>query len=284
MTITILEGTDSRYFDFWHYNFKSSLPDYKERLDYGRGIILSNTLAGKLDKKVGDTLVLKIDEKGKTGNKERERTYTVIATVDTVVANGMHALVNLKTLQRDMGVDFIGDLSLKAVNPEAVKKAIEEKYGEKEYLYVRTLKQMQAENEQQNAVIIAIFSSFSIIAMAIGSIGILNNFLVSLMARQKSIAVMKSVGMSRSQTFRMLSLEALISGTIGGITGIIGGVLLTKQVSQFLSLVDFPFAIKLQGSILLSGLILSITISLLSTFLPARKVAKQNIVAAIKYE
>ncbi len=284
VVITVLEGTDSRYFDFWHYNFKSSLPDFKERLNYGRGIILSNTLASKLDKQVGDKLVLKIEEKGKTGKKTKDRVYTVIATVDTVVANGMHAVVNLRTLQRDMGVDFIGDLSLKASNPEAVKKIIEEKYGEKEYLRVRTLKQMQAENEQQNAVIIAIFSSFSIIAMAIGSIGILNNFLVSLMARQKSIAVMKSVGMSRKQTFRMLSLEALISGTIGGITGIIGGILLTKQVSQFLSLVDFPFKVSLSMSILLSGLLLSIIISLLSTIFPARKVAKQNIVSAIKYE
>ncbi len=52
--------------------------------------------------------------------------------------------------------------------------------------------------------------------MRIGIFGVLNNFLISFMERKRYLAIYRSVGMSREQIVKMVFIEGLSGGIIGG--------------------------------------------------------------------
>jgi hypothetical protein len=67
---------------------------------------------------------------------------------------------------------------------------------------------------------------------------VFNNFVVSFLARRRSMAVLFSVGMSRRQGAGTLLIEAGSGGLIGGATGISAGFLLIRTVPAVLRAVN----------------------------------------------
>ncbi len=276
--IRMASANSMDFFDYLDLDFTSDEQFASDNIGITRSIILSTTLKRQLAVELGDMITLEMRD-GKNFD------YMVVGFVDVMIANGSFAVANEFYMAKDAALTNYNEMMIKSNNPDAAAEALREAFAKKqEQIGVMTMDEMVARNEESNAVIINVFKGFSIVAMLIGTFGILNNFIVSLMARQRSLAVMKSVGMSRGQTFAMLVLEAAMSGVIGGVSGMVGGALLIFQVNQFFRLLSVPFTMDYQLSILLSGLLSAIVISVLSSALPARNVARMNIVSAIKYE
>ncbi len=266
------------YFDYFDLVFASDRQFAKNNIGITRSIILTTTLKRQLGVELGDTITLELRE-------DKEFDYMVVGFVDAIIANGSFAIINEFYYAKDAGVSNYNELMIKSFDPDKTAEALRERFGKRqEQIIIMTKDEIIKMNGESNAIIINVFKVFSVVAMLIGTFGILNNFIVSLLARQRSLAVMKSVGMSRKQTFAMLVLEAAMSGVIGGACGIVGGMLLVFEVNQFFKLLNVPFKMAYQPAIFISGLFAGILISVLSSLLPARKVARMNIVSAIKYE
>ena len=129
-----------------------------------------------------------------------------------------------------------------------------------------------------------ILRGFSVLAMLIGIIGVLNNLLISFLERQRSLAVMRSVGMSKRQEIKMILIESLTCGLIGGVIGVLGGILLIQVVPQLCQAIDLPLSITYAPSLFVYSLIGGIIITVSATMSPAFKSARANIIEAIKYE
>ena len=282
-----IEGTDVKlnniigvdgmnYFEYFQMDFDTDSELIEKYLGNSRVIVLNNTFRDKLNIEVGDTIDLIFQD-------ETTRPYMVIGFCNTLMNNGNYAVATDKYIKRDTGLTSYSSILIKTDKADAVKVQLEEKF-KKQWHYVITTDEMEKMNKQANDSIMGGLTSFSVIAMFIGVFGILNNFVVSLMARSRSIAVMKSVGMSRAQTVKLLSLEALISGMIGGVMGIVGSIALTIQIGFILKLINIPISLSLIPSILLSGFIAGTIISVISNILPAIRTSKQSIVEAIKFE
>lgn len=277
-TIGWVEGApDMSFFDYWNHEIVSDRQIIEKHLGVTRSIVLSKTLQHQLGVNVGDTLSLKMSDR-------RTRDYTIVGIINTMQYNGSYAIISQNYLIDDASLKEPGQWLIKTNYPDTVAKNLRETFKRSPYGRVTTMREAEQESAMQNTVLTAVFSSFSVIAMLIGTVGILNNFIVSLLARQRSLAVMKSVGMSKSQTLRMLTIEALMSGAIGGFTGTIGGILLSMQVNQFLNILGMPFSIKYNPMVIVYGFLAGVIISVFSSLWPSRKVAKMNIVSAIKYE
>lgn len=67
---------------------------------------------------------------------------------------------------------------------------------------------------------------FSLLALLIGIFGVFNNLIISFLERRRSLAVLRSVGMSKNQALKMFFIEALTGGLIGGIIGALCGYIL----------------------------------------------------------
>ncbi|MCK8060299.1 MULTISPECIES: ABC transporter permease [unclassified Fusibacter] len=272
-----VQGVDGMdFFDYWHMDFMTPTDLSQKYLGQSRVIIINQTIKNKLNVDVGDVIPL-------TFSKDITRDYVVVGVINTLMNNGNYAITSGKTLKQDAGLSGYSSILIKTSAPNEVKAAIEDKY-KREWYWVQTLDEMEAQNNAANAAIIGALKSFSIIAMMIGIFGILNNFVVSLMARSRSMAVMKSVGLSKKQTVSMLSLEALISGLIGGMMGVLGSLAMIVQIGVILHLIDLPIKLSIDSGIMLTGFIAGGLISVVSNWLPAIRTSKQSIVAAIKFE
>jgi putative ABC transport system permease protein len=95
---------------------------------------------------------------------------------------------------------------------------------------------------------------------------------------------MASLGMSKRQTIKMLFIEALSAGVIGGIMGIATGLAMTAIIPFVMKAMLFPIPMHYQSSIFATCMALGITITLISSIAPALKSSKMNIIEAIKYE
>ncbi|MGE5400103.1 MAG: ABC transporter permease [Ignavibacteriales bacterium] len=115
------------------------------------------------------------------------------------------------------------------------------------------------------------------LALFVGAIGIMNIMFVSVKERTKEIGIRKAIGAKKRTILGQFITEAVIICLLGGLIGLIGAIILSKIINQFLP-TSFQF----------DAVILAISISLItgviSGFAPAYTAAKMDPVEALRYE
>jgi putative ABC transport system permease protein len=275
--IGTLQGVESLDFlDYWSFPIVTDFDEAKANFGRGRTMILSTTLKDAFKVDIGDIMRVEVRE-------NTYRDYYIIGFTQTLMNNGNYALVNASDLKRDAQLPFFSEILVKTIDPDQTAKRIEERFS-KNWSYIKTLEELEKNNQESNAMLFALLQGFSLIAMGIGIFGILNNFVVSLLSRQRHVAIMRSVGMSKRQTRQMLSIEALMSGFIGGAFAVIGSLFLIAQVGVLLKLINLPIPLHYSPPLFIIGFIAAGVISLISNYLPALRSSKMSIVQAIKFE
>ena len=266
----------AKFADYMEVNLIGNSRDLLAELDQDRNILISSTLREKYGVKKGDWLTLKM----KRGNKS----YKIIGFFNSVMENGSYALIAERYLKTDMMLRDYSEIFVKtAGDPGVVAQAIQKKF-QRQRPWLMTIPDMEKRNMQSSYNMFLILRGFSVLAMLIGIIGVLNNLLISFLERQRSLAVMRSVGMSKRQEIKMILIESLTCGLIGGVIGVLGGILLIQVVPQLCQAIDLPLSITYAPSLFVYSLIGGIIITVSATMSPAFKSARANIIEAIKYE
>lgn len=115
------------------------------------------------------------------------------------------------------------------------------------------------------------------LALFVGAIGIMNIMFVSVKERTKEIGIRKAIGAKRRTILGQFITEAAIICLIGGLFGLLGAVLLSMIVNQFL-----PTSVQIDAVIL--AIVISLITGVLSGFAPAYTAAKMDPVEALRYE
>ncbi|KAF5036376.1 FtsX-like permease family protein [anaerobic digester metagenome] len=278
-TIRYLQGVDiKRYRDYVTFRLQGKLDadETFKLLDEGRNIMVANMAKEKLGLKVGDSLTLEM--------KSGDKTYKVIGFYDSIMSNGSNAVISQKYYKMDMKQQQISNFLIKtSKNPDEVLSSIQDKFTRRG-MFGDTIDSMEKKNYESNNQFMIILQAFSVIAMLIGIFGVFNNYMISFMERKRSIAMMRSIGLSKRQTLKMIMIEALTGGCIGGVVGIIGGTLMLLSVPNLMQSIDIPIAIHYSLNFFISALVGGIIIAVLASISPALKTSKLNIIEAIKYE
>lgn len=278
-TIRYLQGVDiKRYRDYVTFRLqgKKDADEAFKLLDEGRNIMVANMAKEKLGLKEGDNLTLEM--------KSGDKTYKVIGFYDSIMSNGSNAVISQKYYKMDMKEQEISNFFIKtSKNPDEVLSSIQDKFTRRG-MFGDTIDSMEKKNYESNNQFMIILQAFSVIAMLIGIFGVFNNYMISFMERKRSIAMMRSIGLSKKQTLKMIMIEALTGGCIGGVVGIIGGTLMLLSVPNLMQSIDIPIAIHYSLSFFISSLVGGIIIAVLASISPALKTSRLNIIEAIKYE
>lgn len=132
----------------------------------------------------------------------------------------------------------------------------------------------------------AVTHALRVIAVIVAALGILNALWASVLERQREIGILRSVGASRPQIFRLILQEAGLLGLLAEILGVVIGLFLALVLIHVINKQSFGWSILFffPPSILLTSAGLVLLASLLSGFLPALHAARVNVADAIKYE
>ncbi len=140
-----------------------------------------------------------------------------------------------------------------------------------------------------------IFSAMTVVAVVallVAALGIMNTMLMSVLERVREIGVMKAVGARDGHIQLMFLLEGALIGLTGGVLGVLVGWALSFPGDVWVrATVESGLQIKLQESVfvfpwwLTAGVPLSAClVTTLAAYLPARRAARVNPVAALRHE
>jgi putative ABC transport system permease protein len=117
------------------------------------------------------------------------------------------------------------------------------------------------------------------IALLVGGIGIMNMMLVSVRERTREIGIRKSVGADPWKVQAQFLIEAIVLSMFGGAAGVLAGVAATRLTS---SIAGWETLLSLRS--LVSAFCVAVAVGLFFGFYPARRAARLDPIAALRYE
>jgi putative ABC transport system permease protein len=144
---------------------------------------------------------------------------------------------------------------------------------------IRNLTQFMETAEQSARVMTLLLGAIASVSLLVGGIGIMNIMLVSVTERTREIGIRMAVGAKTKAIRTQFIAEALTLSMIGGITGIIAGVAVSKTISALAgwSTVISPFSIVLAFGF-------SAIVGIFFGYYPAYKASLLDPILALRYE
>jgi putative ABC transport system permease protein len=245
--------------------------------DKPRGVLLGTILQKNINKKVGDTIEL----------VEKEP-FEVVGIYETanVFENGA-MVVPLKELQRIMGREgMVTGFSLMMEKDKKDKASIDEARRRIEQL-APGLTAMSTRDHVKTLTEIRLAKGMawmtSLIALLIGTFGMMNTMVMSIHERTREIGTLRAVGWRGPRVIRMILLEALLLSLIGALVGTIGALLLLRVLTR-LPLVNGLIDGRLDPMLIVQGFLIAVAVGFVGGILPARRAARLLPIVALRHE
>jgi putative ABC transport system permease protein len=225
-----------------------------------RAVLLGQTAADVLGKKIGDTLQIEAEE------------LAIVGIVDggAWVENGS-AILALPLLQEITGNEGkINIIDIRAHQPasreelEALCKRINETVQEGRAM----LAGEHISNSQSYRIVQAMSWGTSLLAVLVGVLGVMNTMLMTVFERKQEISVLLALGWRRARIVRMILWESALLGFFGGIAGVILGIVGTKVLEQTPAIKGL-LKPDLSGELMLAAVGIAVAVGVVSGLYPA---------------
>jgi putative ABC transport system permease protein len=121
------------------------------------------------------------------------------------------------------------------------------------------------------------------LAILIAVLGVVNTLALSVLERTRELGLLRAVGLSRAQTMRMVTVEAVVISVFGALLGVVVGAGLGTAVVRALNDDGIKQLVLPWGGMSLY-LGLAALVGVLAAVLPSIKAARLNVLAAIAHE
>lgn len=134
------------------------------------------------------------------------------------------------------------------------------------------------------SVLTYVLTAIAAVSLLVSAIMILVVLNISVVERTQEIGVMKALGARRKDIRRIFSSEAFLLGLASGIVGIALTWLLDQGINSFTQSAFKAAVVSLTPQYALTGLLISIVISMIAGILPANHASKLDPVEALRKE
>ena len=123
----------------------------------------------------------------------------------------------------------------------------------------------------------------SVIALIVGSIGMLNTMIVSVLERTQEIGILRAIGWRRGRIVRMILAESFSLSLIGAAVGTCLAAALIFALTQFPAAAGFVRGQVTPGVVLI-GILMSLLVGFVGGAYPALRGASLPPTEALRYE
>jgi putative ABC transport system permease protein len=123
----------------------------------------------------------------------------------------------------------------------------------------------------------------SAIALAIGSVGMLNTMVMSVLERTQEIGILRAIGWRKKRIVQMILCESFLLSLVGAVAGVLLAMLLTRTLASF-SPVQAYVRSDLSPVVIAIGFALAGLVSLAGGAYPAIRGANLPPTEALRYE
>ena len=159
----------------------------------------------------------------------------------------------------------------------AVEDLLRARHGVEDFRIRNMASVIETASETQRTMTV-LLGIVGVISLVVGGIGVMNIMLVSVTERTREIGIRMATGARTRNIMQQFLIEALVVTALGGFIGVCAGLGITAIISAF----ETPVVYSLFPVILAFGCAFSI--GLIFGFLPARKAARLDPVAALASE
>jgi putative ABC transport system permease protein len=177
---------------------------------------------------------------------------------------------------------FVADLDLNSLPQQQAEAALSDTYPllksvKSTYYYYRMIEGSLA---VQGAFIHLIFVHSFLLAGLTQFISIL----ISTLKMERDVAVMRSIGLSKGEVFRLFVSEAGLLGFTGVIIGIVNSIIGSDLLAWYISW-SIPIEAKISGLqdqfLFILWIFISLIVTFGSSYIPSKRASQTNIIAAI---
>ncbi len=168
----------------------------------------------------------------------------------------------------------------------AVRDEIARRFGNDRELFALPAREFKNEIKKIIDQGFAVNHAINIITMLIACLGIIVTLLASVLERTREIGILRSIGMLRRQVSRVVVVESMLLGVIGGVLGTGAGMIIGWMSLEGFLKGDYGASMQYHVDVasVFWALCLSTVLAALAGLYPARRAAKTNIVEALSYE
>jgi putative ABC transport system permease protein len=246
--------------------------------------IIGKRMARTLNARVGDNLLVRWRDKNGAFDAQ-EIVITGIFDTSIATVDAGQVWVNLHQLQQMTGMEEEATYLVRSPGCSITGDVEGWKYKGPDFL-LEDLYIMARSSRVESFIIFTILLSIALLA-------VFDTQTLSIFRRQKEIGTYIALGMTPKQVTRLFTLEgtaysilAILAGTVWGTPllywyGTIGIKLPQSYTEMGLGMRDTMLPVYQPGTILAS-IVIIVSLSMLISYLPARKIAKSNVVEALK--
>lgn len=237
-----------------------------------RQVMLGTQMAESLHRQVGDALTL------------GGRRFTVVGIYESGVSwEDLGCVLSLRDAQAFAGRPHMVTMyGVKLRNPdqaEAVVDQINATFPD----VLASLSSAFAEQTPDLRSSKAMLGGASMLAIAVGGVGVMNTMLMSVLERTREIGVLRALGWRRRRVLGLIVREACLLGVMGGLTSIAVAVLLGRAIGAVPTYGD---ALKplWQWDIFARAIGIALALGVLGGLYPAYRATRMAPVEALRYE
>jgi putative ABC transport system permease protein len=247
-------------------------------LDAGGSVIVPQAVADRLGIHLGDTMSLLLAAGGQLDLK-------VAAIVERSIpaTSGEAVLVSWKDATGQLGLTGADSFAVRFMpTATADDRANLDATATTLALEANPIEKIQGAVADALARVFGLFDVLAIIAVLVAALGIVNTLTMGVLERVRELGVLRAIGMSRSQAFRMVVVEASLLGIVGvvlgSLVGLAVGVVMLALGGTLAPVVGIPWLPIEAAAVLGLGL------PIIAAVYPSRMAARVSIVQALQFE
>ena len=174
--------------------------------------------------------------------------------------------------RRIMGSDRVGVLMVSAVSEDRIDAA-------KEQVSDILRRRRQALLQTVTGILTTLLAGVAAVSLVVGGIGVMNLMLASVTERTREIGVRLALGTRAGDILTQFLVEAIALSAMGGVIGILFGAAVAWGVARGLHI---PFVVP--GIAAPIAFLVSVLVGVVFGVFPARRAARLNPLAALRFE